>query len=72
MRYIQGALTVSSVLFVTLSGGSISVHLNILFLKVFIYLLLAVLSRRCCMGFSLVAVLGLLIAVASLVVKHGL
>ena len=38
MKYIQGALTVSSVIFVTLTGGSISVHLNILFFKVFIYL----------------------------------
>ena len=33
MKYIQGALIVSSVIFVTLTGGSISVHLNILFLS---------------------------------------
>ena len=47
----------------------------------FIYLFLALLSLLCCVGFSLVvtsrisslvAVLGLLIAVASLVEEHGL
>ena len=38
----------------------------------FIYLLLAVLGFCCCMGFSLVAVCGLLIEVASLVVENGL
>ena len=31
-----------------------------------------VLSLRCCLGFSLVAVRGLLIVVASLAVEHGL
>ena len=47
----------------------------------FIYLFLAVLSLRCCVqafsscgeqGLLFVAVCGLLIAVASLVVEHGL
>ena len=47
----------------------------------FIYLFFALLSLLCCVGFSLVvasgisslvAVLGLLIAVASLVEEHGL
>ena len=71
MKYIQGALIVSSVIFVTLTGGSISVHLNILFLSFYLFFL-AVLSLHCCMGFSLVVVLRLLTAVASLVVKHGL
>ena len=51
------------------------------FKKVFIYLSLAVLGLSCCVGFSLVvtsggyslvAVCGLLIAVASLVVEHRL
>ena len=51
------------------------------FLKMCIYLFLAVLGLRCCTGFSLVAVSGgyslvavleLLIAMASLAVGHGL
>ena len=51
------------------------------FKKLFIYLSLAVLGLSCCVGFSLVvtsggyslvAVCGLLIAVASLVVEHRL
>jgi len=37
-----------------------------------IFIYLAVLSLRCCLGFSLVAVRGLLIVVASLAVEHGL
>ena len=49
--------------------------------KKVIYLFMAVLSLRCCMGFSLVvangayplvAVCGLLIVVASLIAEHGL
>ena len=42
------------------------------FSKVFIYLRLAVLGLCCCAGFSLVAVRGLLVAVASLVWSVGL
>ena len=51
------------------------------FLKLFIYYFLAVLGLPCCAGFSLVtesrgyslaAVSGLLSAVASLLVEHGL
>ena len=56
---------------------------NLLFFKInlFIYLFLAALGLRCCTrafsscgerGLLLVAVCGLLIAVASLVVEHGL
>ena len=41
------------------------------FSKVFIYLRLAVLGLCCCTGFSLVAVRGLLVAVASLVWSVG-
>lgn len=58
-------------------------YFNALFLKNFltIYLFLAVLDLHCCVGFSLavvsglyslVAARGLLIAVASRVVEHGL
>ena len=52
-----------------------------LFLKIFIYLFLAVFGLRCCTrvfsscgerGLLFVAVHGLLIAVASLVAEHGL
>ena len=46
-------------------------NLDMIFLK-FIYLFLGVLGLSCCMGFSLVVVLGLLIAVASLAAEHGL
>ena len=51
------------------------------FLKIFIYLFLAALGLRCCTrafsscgerGLLFVVVRGLLIAVASLVVEHGL
>ena len=51
------------------------------FKKVFIYLFMAVLGFRCCMGFSLIVVgggcslvvwCGLFIAQASLVAEHGL
>ena len=54
--------------------------LILVFLYNFIYLFLAVLGLRCCVGFSLVAesggyslvmAHGLLIAVAFLAVKHG-
>ena len=46
---------------------------NIFFLKKFIYLFLVVLGDLlCCLGFSLVVLLGRFIAVASLVVKRGL
>ena len=38
----------------------------------FIYLFFIVLGLRCWEGFSLVAMRGLLIAVASFVVEHGL
>ena len=38
----------------------------------FIYFILAVLGLCCCSGYSLVAVCRFLIAVASLVVEHGL
>ena len=53
----------------------------VFFLNVFIYLFLAALGLRCCAqafsscgkrGLLFVAVLGLFIAVASLVVEHGL
>ena len=49
------------------------VFLSFLFLKtiLFIYSFLAVLGLRCCMGFPLVVVSGLLIAVASLVVEDA-
>ena len=36
------------------------------------YLFLAVLDLHCCVGFTLVAVCGLLIAVVSLAAEHGL
>ena len=46
---------------------------NLFFVKkLFIYLFLFVLGLRCCPGFSLVMVYGLLTAVASLVADHGL
>ena len=60
--------------------GQVAAGLFVFFFH-FIYLFLALLSLLCCMGFSLVvasgisslvAVLGLLIAVASLVEEHGL
>ena len=38
----------------------------------FIFIYLAILGLNCCMGFSLVAVQGLLIGVAALVVEHRL
>ena len=38
----------------------------------FVYLLLAVLDLCCCTDFSLVAMLGLLIAVTSLIAEHRL
>jgi len=38
----------------------------------FVYLLLAVLDLCCCADFSLVAMLGLLIAVTSFIAEHGL
>ena len=44
----------------------------IAFKKIFIHLFLAVLGLPCCTGFPLVVVSGLLFAVASLVVEHGL
>ena len=56
-------------------------RISFLFLYKFIYLFLAVLVLRCCVqafsscgkrGLLFVAVRGLLIAVASLVVEHGL
>ena len=43
----------------------------IIIFKIFIYLFLSVLGLRCCSGFSLVVVSGLLVAVASLV-EHSL
>ena len=43
-----------------------------LFIILFIYLFMAVLGLHYCVAFSLVAVYGLLITVASLVVEHGL
>jgi len=39
---------------------------------IFIYVFLAVLGLHCCRGSSLVVVVGLLTAVASLVAEHGL
>ena len=42
------------------------------FLKLFIYLLLAVLGLHCYEGFPLVVLHGLLMTVASLVSEHGL
>lgn len=46
---------------------------NIFFYEIFIYLLIGCAGGLlCCLGFSLVAVLGRLIAVASLVAKRGL
>ena len=46
-------------------------NLGMIFLT-FLYLFLAVLGLSCCTGFSLVVMLGLLIAVASLAAEHGL
>ena len=43
-----------------------------IFIYLFIYLFLAVLGLRCCVGFSLVAVGRLLLAVASLAAEQGL
>ena len=42
------------------------------FFRVFVYLFMALLGLCCCVGFSLVAVHGLLIVVASLVSEHRL
>ena len=54
-------------------NSSLCKYRDISFLKyVFIYLILAALGLCSCVGFSLVAVHGLLIAVASLVAKHRL
>ena len=41
------------------------------FLEFYLFYFLAVLDLHCWMGFSLVVVRGLLIAVASLVAEHG-
>ena len=40
--------------------------------KVFIYFFLAVLGLRCCLGYPLVVVCGLLVSVASPVAENGL
>ena len=40
--------------------------------KVFIYFFLAVLGLRCCLGYPLVVVSGLLVSVASPVAENGL
>ena len=56
------------------------IHVQFSFFKKYIYLLLAVLGLGCCAGFShcgewgllFIALLGLLLAVASLGVKRGL
>ena len=56
------------------------IHMQFSFFKKYMYLLLAVLGLGCCVGFShcgewgllFIAVLRLLIVVASLVVEHGL
>ena len=62
-------------------GGSYNVLFLIYLFIYFIYLFLAVLGLRCCsrafsscrdQGLLFIAVRGLLIAVASLVVEHGL
>ena len=45
---------------------------NLFLTNFFISLFLFVLALRCCPGFSLVAVHGLLTAVSSLVADHGL
>ena len=59
----------------------VALILNIIFKNKFIYLFLAVLGLRCCTwafsscserGLPFVAVSGLLVAVTSLVVEHGL
>ena len=61
----------------TRANTNLSASLSYFFLKaevslIFIYLFSAVQGLHCCVGHSLVAVLGLLTAVASLVAEHRL
>ena len=56
----------------SLKGCSPALKKKYIYIYLFIYLFLAVLGLRCSVGFSLVAVGRLLLAVASLAAEQGL